>query len=68
MGGSRLAIAGQDTIDLAQMSGVGGIDTIYRSGDNIRYVKQGVMRELYAPLAPADSALALRRVTDRGNS
>ncbi|WP_423737735.1 tail fiber domain-containing protein [Chitinophaga caseinilytica] len=67
VGGSKLAIAGQDTIDLAQLSGVGGIDTIYRAGDSIRYVKKGITKGVYAPvLASAD--LNLQAVTTRGSS
>lgn len=67
VGGSKLAIAGQDTIDLAQLSGVGGIDTIYRAGDSIRYVKKGIAKGVYAPvLASAD--LNLQAVTTRGSS
>ncbi|MGE7777036.1 tail fiber domain-containing protein [Chitinophaga sp. NPDC101104] len=68
IGGSKLAIAGQDTIDLSQMSGVGGIDTIYRVGDNIRFVKRGIATEIFAPLAPPDSVLKLQGVTGKGNT
>lgn len=51
IGGTQLAILGQDTIDLAQMSGVGGIDTIYRVGDSIRYVKKGMVKGIFAPVS-----------------
>ena len=55
LGGTRIAIAGQDTLDLSQMSGIGGIDTIYRSGDSIKYVKKGKTTALFAPAAGSAS-------------
>ncbi|MGE7777034.1 tail fiber domain-containing protein [Chitinophaga sp. NPDC101104] len=55
LGGTRIAIAGQDTLDLSQMSGIGGIDTIYRSGDSIKYVKKGITTALFAPAAGSAS-------------
>ncbi|MGE7777037.1 tail fiber domain-containing protein [Chitinophaga sp. NPDC101104] len=67
IGGSKLAIAGQDTIDLSQMSGVGGIDTIYRVGDSLQYVKRGIVNGIYAPVNPPDSATTLASVTRKGN-
>lgn len=39
--GSRIAISGQDTLDLSTLPGLAGVDTIYRSGENIIYTKYG---------------------------
>lgn len=64
IGGSKLAIAGQDTIDLSQMSGVGGIDTLYRVGDSLRYVKRGVVKGIYAPV---NDTISLAGVLANGN-
>jgi len=64
IGGSKLAIAGQDTIDLLQMSGVGGIDTLYRFGDSIRYVKRGIVKGMYAPV---NDTISLPGVLANGN-
>lgn len=50
VGGSRIAISGQDTLDISTLPGIGGIDTIYRSGDNILYKKKDVLHTIYAPL------------------
>ncbi|QEH43308.1 tail fiber domain-containing protein [Chitinophaga sp. XS-30] len=50
IGGSQIAISGQDTLDISTLPGIGGIDTIYRSGDNVLYVKKGVQHTIYAPL------------------
>ncbi|RPD38055.1 hypothetical protein EG028_26955 [Chitinophaga barathri] len=48
IGNSRLAITGQDTIDISTMAG--GIDTVFRSGDSIRYRKLGTEYAINAPL------------------
>lgn len=50
IGGSQIAISGQDTLDISTLPGIGGIDTIYRSGDNILYKKKGVLHTVYVPL------------------
>ncbi|QEH43306.1 pyocin knob domain-containing protein [Chitinophaga sp. XS-30] len=50
IGGSQIAISGQDTLDISTLPGIGSVDTIYRSGDNILYVKRGVQHTIYAPL------------------
>ncbi|QEH43307.1 tail fiber domain-containing protein [Chitinophaga sp. XS-30] len=50
VGGSQIAISGQDTLDIGALPGIGGIDTIYRSGDNILYLKKGTLHTIYAPL------------------
>lgn len=65
IGGSQIAISGQDTLDISTLSGIGGIDTVYRSGDNIMYVKKGIPYTVYAPL-PANETL--QSVTSRGSS
>jgi hypothetical protein len=67
IGNSQLAITGQDTLDLGTLSGIGGIDTIYRYGDYIRYVKKGAVHDLYAPANPVTNE-TLQSVTDRGAS
>jgi hypothetical protein len=61
VGPSRIAIIGQDTLDVSTLSGV-GIDTMYRSGNNITYVKNNQVYNIPAPL----SAETLQSVTDRG--
>lgn len=52
IGGTRIAIIGQDTLDLGQMDGIGGIDTIYRLGDSIKYVKRGIATPMAIGAAP----------------
>ncbi|MBO9151157.1 hypothetical protein ACFOTA_02990 [Chitinophaga sp. GCM10012297] len=50
VGSSQIAITGQDTLDIASLSGLsGGIDSIYRSGDSLIYVKNGVAYGVSAP-------------------
>ncbi|MBV7531758.1 hypothetical protein [Chitinophaga sp. sic0106] len=50
IGASRLAIVGQDTLDLSTLPGIaGGIDSIYAFYDSIRYLKQGVMYTFPSP-------------------
>lgn len=49
IGQSQIAITGQDTLDLSTLPGIGGVDTIYRSGDSITYIKRGLARNVYAP-------------------
>ncbi|MGE7775618.1 hypothetical protein ACQKLP_12890 [Chitinophaga sp. NPDC101104] len=61
VGGSRLAIAGQDTIDLRTLNIV-GIDTAYRSGDSLRFEKGGKITRLFAPL-PAPEGYILNRMS-----
>ncbi|MFX1708863.1 tail fiber domain-containing protein [Chitinophaga sp. CC14] len=61
VGPSRIAIIGQDTLDVSTLSGV-GIDTMYRNGNNITYVKNSQVYNIPAPL-PAET---LQSVTDRG--
>lgn len=61
VGNHQLAIAGQDTIDLRTIGGI-GIDTAYRSGDSIRYVKNGVITRIYAPL-PAPEGYILNQMS-----
>ncbi|MGE7777033.1 tail fiber domain-containing protein [Chitinophaga sp. NPDC101104] len=63
IGNSKLAIAGQDTIDLATLTHIGGIDTVYRSGDSLRFVKRGIVSSFYAPATQE----TLQTVTDRSN-
>jgi len=50
IGGNQIAISGQDTLDISTLPGIGGVDTIYRDGDNIKYSKRGMLYSLYAPL------------------
>lgn len=52
IGGNQVAITGQDTLDLNRLSGVGGIDTLYRRGDSLVYTKKGLVYARYAPLPP----------------
>ncbi|MBC9929528.1 tail fiber domain-containing protein [Chitinophaga qingshengii] len=52
IGDSRIAISGQDTIDLRTLSGIGGIESISRQGDDIVYIKNGQSYSVYAPLPP----------------
>lgn len=54
VGNGQIAIIGQDTLDLSTLPGIGGIDTIYRSGNNIIYVKKGVQHTINLP-APANT-------------
>ncbi|MBV8256167.1 MAG: tail fiber domain-containing protein [Chitinophaga sp.] len=61
IGNSKIAIVGQDTLDLSTMPGIGGVQSIYREGDQIKYVKNGAV---YAIDAPASETLA--SVTARG--
>ncbi|MBC9929526.1 tail fiber domain-containing protein [Chitinophaga qingshengii] len=49
IGQSQIAITGQDTLDLSTLPGIGGVDTIYRNGDNITYIKRGLTYNVYAP-------------------
>lgn len=63
VGNSKLAISGQDTIDLATLKHIGGIDSVYRSGDSLRFVKRGVVTSFFAP----STMETLQSVTDRGN-
>jgi hypothetical protein len=53
IGNSQIAITGQDTLDLSSLPGISGVDTIYRSGDNIAYRKRGL---LYTIPVPAGSS------------
>ncbi|MBC9913362.1 tail fiber domain-containing protein [Chitinophaga varians] len=64
IGDSRIAITGQDTLDLSTLPGIGGVESIFRNGDSIIYVKKGQQYGIYAPL----SNETLRSVTDRGSS
>ncbi|MFB6455576.1 tail fiber domain-containing protein [Chitinophaga sp. Hz27] len=42
LGTSRIAIVGQDTLDLSTLPGIGaGVDTIYASGNLVQFTKQG---------------------------
>ncbi|MFB6455577.1 tail fiber domain-containing protein [Chitinophaga sp. Hz27] len=51
LGTSRIAILGQDTLDLSSLPGIGsGVDTIYTFTDSVKYIKQG---KVYAFKAPA---------------
>ncbi|MGO4294489.1 tail fiber domain-containing protein [Chitinophaga sp. RAB17] len=58
---TRIAIPGQDTLDLTTMSGM-GVDTIYRNGDYITYLKNSTAYNVSAPL----SSETLQSVTARG--
>lgn len=62
IGDSRIAITGQDTLDLSTLAGIGGVDSIFRSGDSLAYVKKGLKHSVYAPLETLES------VTKRGSS
>ncbi|RPD38056.1 tail fiber domain-containing protein [Chitinophaga barathri] len=55
VGNNQIAITGQDTLNLSSLSGIGGVDTIYRSGDNILYVKKGVTYTINAPIVQPGS-------------
>ncbi|MBV8255096.1 MAG: hypothetical protein JO154_21015 [Chitinophaga sp.] len=50
VGASQIAIVGQDTLDLNTLPGIGGIDTAYREGDYIKYLKRNNLYAIYAPL------------------
>ncbi|MBC9929525.1 tail fiber domain-containing protein [Chitinophaga qingshengii] len=52
IGDTQIAITGQDTLDLGTLPGIGGIDTVYREGDNIVYRKRGKLTQVYAPFSP----------------
>lgn len=52
VGNGQIAIIGQDTLDLSTLPGIGGIDTIYRNGDNIIYVKKGIQTIINLPYSP----------------
>ncbi|MBV7533919.1 tail fiber domain-containing protein [Chitinophaga sp. sic0106] len=62
IGTSQIAIVGQDTLDLSTMPGIGGVQSIYREGDQIKYVKNGIIYTIDAPMAPT-----LENVTASGN-
>ncbi|MFB6455590.1 tail fiber domain-containing protein [Chitinophaga sp. Hz27] len=62
IGSSQIAIVGQDTLDLSTMPGIGGVQSIYREGDQIKYVKNGTVYAIDAPLAGN-----LESVTTNGN-
>ncbi|WP_143306614.1 tail fiber domain-containing protein [Chitinophaga vietnamensis] len=51
IGSSQIAITGQDTLDLSTLPGISGIDTIYREGDMLKYVKRNITYSLKAPVA-----------------
>ncbi|MGN7721563.1 tail fiber domain-containing protein [Chitinophaga sp. 22620] len=55
VGNNQIAITGQDTLNLSSLSGIGGVDTIYRNGDNILYVKKGVTYTINAPVVQTGS-------------
>ncbi|NML38413.1 hypothetical protein HHL17_14490 [Chitinophaga sp. G-6-1-13] len=64
IGDSRIAVTGQDTLDLSTLPGIGGVESIFRNGDSIIYIKKGQQYSIYAPL----SNETLRSITDRGSS
>lgn len=50
IGNSQIAISGQDTLDISNLSGLrAGVDTIYRNGDSLVYVKNGLAHAIFAP-------------------
>ncbi|HEY9261101.1 MAG TPA: hypothetical protein VIP81_24225, partial [Chitinophaga sp.] len=55
IGNSQIAISGQDTLDLSTLPGLAGVDTIYRSGDNIVYKKNGQQYSISAPAGTSNS-------------
>ncbi len=55
IGNSQIAITGQDTLDLSTMSALAGVDTIYRSGDNIVYRKYGQSYSIPVPAGNSGS-------------
>ncbi|WP_143304491.1 tail fiber domain-containing protein [Chitinophaga vietnamensis] len=63
IGNSKIAITGQDTLDISAMKSA-SIDTIYRKGDSIAYVKNGIVYAVPAPLY----AETLESVISRGNT
>lgn len=63
IGGNRIAITGQDTLDISTLPGIGGVDTIYRDGDYVKYVKRGSTYSFYAPANET-----LQSVTNRGST
>ncbi|SIN69261.1 tail fiber domain-containing protein [Chitinophaga niabensis] len=63
IGGNRIAITGQDTLDISTLPGISGVDTIYRDGDYVKYVKRGSTYTFYAPANET-----LQSVTNRGST
>lgn len=63
IGGNQIAISGQDTLDISTLPGIGGVDTIYRDGNYIKYNKRGITYSLLAPVAEDN----LQTVTSRGS-
>lgn len=61
IGNSLITIPGQDTLDLSTFSGM-GVDTIYRNGDYITWLKNSIAYNVSAPL----SSETLQSVTTRG--
>lgn len=50
VGASRIAIVGQDTLDLSALPGIGsGIDSIYSFEDSIKYMKMGKVYTFPSP-------------------
>lgn len=50
LGASRIAIVGQDTLDLSALPGIGnGVDTIFSFLDSIKYIKRGVVYSFPSP-------------------
>ena len=62
IGGNQIAISGQDTLDISTLPGIGGVDTIYRDGNYIKYNKRGITYSLLAPVSEDN----LQTVTSRG--
>ncbi|SIN69247.1 tail fiber domain-containing protein [Chitinophaga niabensis] len=63
IGGNQIAISGQDTLDISTLPGIGGVDTIYRDGNYIKYNKRGTTYSLLAPVSEDN----LQTVTSRGS-
>ncbi|MFX1703455.1 hypothetical protein PV783_05845 [Chitinophaga sp. CC14] len=67
IGNSQIAITGQDTLDLSTLPGLAGVDTIYRSGDNIIYSKYGQSYSIPVPAGNAASYIQNQATVSQAN-
>jgi hypothetical protein len=68
IGNSQIAISGQDTLDLSTLPGLAGVDTIYRSGDNIVYKKNGQQYSIATPAGTSNSYIQNQTAAAQSNS
>ncbi|MBO9729349.1 MAG: hypothetical protein J7623_11990 [Chitinophaga sp.] len=68
IGNSQIAISGQDTLDLGTLPGLSGVDTIYRSGDNIVYRKYGQLYNIAVPTGTSSNYIQNQSAGPQANS